>query len=261
MHELEETYIITYDSWAGYYVVHTPKGEVRFYKDEQGLPYLDLEESSEAVVKLLQQGEDLYTDTTRIEAEAEAAVALVQMVRGNYGGYTKGEVLKAKEARRAQAMMGNPSKKDYNTMVSNNLIPECPITPTDITNARAIFGPDLLSVRGKMVRTTPAPVVADYVAVPRNLVDANKAIIWRWAQSYSALSFQKGEGHGQPVLYTPIVGVSTTICRRSKGRGYTPLQFRYLQASRTTENCIPSIVQRYQHESRMRARHMCYRHP
>jgi hypothetical protein len=40
-------------------------------------------------------------------------------------------------------MMGNPSEKDYNTMVSNNLIPECPITSMDITNARAIFGPDL----------------------------------------------------------------------------------------------------------------------
>ena len=105
-----------------------PKGEVRFYKDEQGLPYLDLEESSEAAVLLLQRGEDLYTDTTRIEAEAEAAVALVQTVRGNYEGYTKKEVLKAKEERRAQAMMGNPSKKDYKTMVSNNLIPECPIS-------------------------------------------------------------------------------------------------------------------------------------
>ena len=75
-------------------------------------------------------------------------------------------MLKAKEARRAQAMMGNLSEKDYKTMVSNNLIPECPITPTDITNARAIFGPDLPSVRGKTVRTRPAPVVGDYVAVP-----------------------------------------------------------------------------------------------
>ncbi len=129
MHELEENYRITYDSWARYYVVHTPKGEVRFYKDEQGLPYLDLEESSEAAVLLLQQGEDLYTDTTRIEAKA--VVALMKTVQGNYEGYTKGEVLKAKEARRAQAMMGNPSKKDYTTMVSNNLIPECPITSTD----------------------------------------------------------------------------------------------------------------------------------
>ena len=28
MHELESLYCITYDSWAGYYVVHTPKGKI-----------------------------------------------------------------------------------------------------------------------------------------------------------------------------------------------------------------------------------------
>jgi hypothetical protein len=28
MHELELLYRITYDSWAGYYVVHTPKGKI-----------------------------------------------------------------------------------------------------------------------------------------------------------------------------------------------------------------------------------------
>ena len=111
-----------------------------------------------------------------MEPVNEGTVVLVQTVQGNYEGYSKREVLKAKEARRAQAMMGNPSEKDYKTMVSNNLIPECPITSTDITNARAIFWPDLPSVRGKTVRTTPAPVVADYMAVPQSLVDANKAI-------------------------------------------------------------------------------------
>ena len=55
MHELESLYRITYNSWAGYYVVHTPKGEVCFYKDEQGLPYLDLEESSKGGTLLLMQ--------------------------------------------------------------------------------------------------------------------------------------------------------------------------------------------------------------
>ena len=140
------------------------------------LLYLDLEESSKAAVMVLHQGEDLYADTMGMELVSEGTVALVQTVRGNYEGYTKRKVLKAKEARRAQAMMGNPSEKDYKTMVSNNLIPECPITSTDITNARAIFGPDLPSVRGKTVRMTPAPGVADYVAVPQSLVDANKAV-------------------------------------------------------------------------------------
>jgi hypothetical protein len=146
--------------------VYTPKREVRFYKDEQGLPYLDLEESSKAAVMLLHQGEDLCVDTTATEPVNEGTVALAQMVQGNYEGYMKREVLKAKEARRAQAMMENPSEKDYKTMVSNNLIQECPITSMDITNARAIFRLDLPSVQGKTVRTTPAPVMADYVAVP-----------------------------------------------------------------------------------------------
>ncbi len=167
MHELESLYCITYGSWAGYYVVHTPKGEVRFYKDKEGLPYLDLEELNEAGTLLLMQhgGE---------ACDEDKDVSLVQTVRGNYEGYTKREVLKAKEARRAQAMMGNPSEADYKDMVSHNLILNCSVTSSNITNEKAIFGPDLSSVRGKTVQRTPAPVVADYVAVLRELVQANK---------------------------------------------------------------------------------------
>jgi hypothetical protein len=58
-------------------------------------------------------------------------------------------------------------------MVSGNLIKNCPVTTTDITNACKIFGPDLASIRGKTVRRTPGPVVADYVAVPCLLVEQN----------------------------------------------------------------------------------------
>jgi hypothetical protein len=56
MHELEKLYRITYDSWMGPYVVHTPKGAVNFYKDEQGLPYIDLDgPGEEATIMLLQR--------------------------------------------------------------------------------------------------------------------------------------------------------------------------------------------------------------
>ncbi len=53
MHELEKLYWITYDSWEGHYIVHTPQGAIKFYKDEQGLPYIDLEALTEAAVMLL----------------------------------------------------------------------------------------------------------------------------------------------------------------------------------------------------------------
>jgi hypothetical protein len=101
---------------------------------------------------------------------------VVQTVRGNYEGYTKKDILKAKEARRAQGMIGNPSEKDYKGMVSGNLITNSPITTSNVSNAHAMFGPDLASIRGKTVQRTPAPVVADYVAVPCSLVETNKVI-------------------------------------------------------------------------------------
>jgi hypothetical protein len=73
-------------------------------------------------------------------------------------------------------MLGNPSEKDFKGMVSSNIIHDCPVTQSDVTNARKIFRPDLASVCGKTVRQTPAPVVGDYVAIPREIVEANTAV-------------------------------------------------------------------------------------
>ncbi len=73
-------------------------------------------------------------------------------------------------------MMGNLSKKDHNGMVSGNLITNLPITTSNISNAHAMFGQDLASIRGKTVRRTPAPMVADYMAVLWSLVETNKVI-------------------------------------------------------------------------------------
>jgi hypothetical protein len=97
----------------------------------------------------------------------------VKTVRSNYERRTKRDVLQAKEAQRVQAMIRNPSKGDFKGMVSRNLIKNCPVTTTDITNAHKIFGPDLASIQGKTVQRTPGPVVADYVAVPCSLVEQN----------------------------------------------------------------------------------------
>jgi hypothetical protein len=73
-------------------------------------------------------------------------------------------------------MIGNPSEGDYRGLVSSNIISNCPIAPTNITNARAIFGPNLVSVWGKTVHWTPAPMVTDHVAVPCAVVERNKVV-------------------------------------------------------------------------------------
>ncbi len=43
----------------------------------------------------------------------EAASAFVQTVRQNYKGFTKKEVLQAKEARRAKGLIRNPSENNF----------------------------------------------------------------------------------------------------------------------------------------------------
>ena len=55
IHELEKLYRIMYVSWEAFYVVHTPRGEVHFHKDEQGLPYIDLAKSRHEATRMLIQ--------------------------------------------------------------------------------------------------------------------------------------------------------------------------------------------------------------
>jgi hypothetical protein len=111
MNELKKRYQITYDSWEVYYVVHTAIGPVRFYKDKNGLPYIDLEESSEEGAALLVQ-----------TGSEEAANIFMQTVWQNYEGYTKREILKAKEARHTMRMIRNPRESDFKGMVRANMI-------------------------------------------------------------------------------------------------------------------------------------------
>ncbi len=154
--------------------MHTPRGEVHFHKDEHGLPFIDLTESGRKAARMLMQLSKDAHEGEKNKGKGADALSLVQTVRGNYKGYTQQEILKAREARRAQTMLGSPSEKDLQGLVSNTMIENCPFTSTDISNAKAIYGPDIAQKRGATVRRAPAPVVADYVAVPRSLVDANK---------------------------------------------------------------------------------------
>ncbi len=142
-----------------------------FFKDNQGLPYINLDGSGrEAVIMLLE------TAMAVEPKESKEEFINVQTVRENCEGYTKREIFKTKEARRAQRLIGNPSESNFRGLVRGNMTQNCPITSDNVTNVQAIFGPDLASMRGKIVWQTPAPVVADYVEVLRLLVQNNKVV-------------------------------------------------------------------------------------
>jgi hypothetical protein len=146
-------------------------GGVKFFKDNQGLPYINLYgPGQEAAIMLLE------TAIVVGPEESKEWFINMQTVRKNYEGYTKLKILKAKKVQRAQGLIGNPSKSNFKGMVRGNMIRNYPITSDKVTNTCTTFGPDLASIRGKTVRQTPVPVVVDYVEVTQSLVQNNKVV-------------------------------------------------------------------------------------
>jgi len=128
---------VTYDSKdrGGVFQVHTNEGIVESKPMARGLHYHDVSDAS-----------------SNIE------LMLVNTVRENFEGYSRHEVKKAKEARRIQGMIANPTEREFTGMVREQLLTNCPVTVRDIDNANRIFGPDLANLRGKMTRTKPERV-------------------------------------------------------------------------------------------------------
>ncbi|KAL7469296.1 LOW QUALITY PROTEIN: hypothetical protein ACHAXS_009566 [Conticribra weissflogii] len=151
--EVEQLYQIEYgtSSTKGCFLVHTNHGKIVFKKNAIGLPYTSI-------------------------AETRTAFCLINTVRGNFEGYTKKEVVQARNAREALAKVGHPTEREFGELVHHNMIANCPINNQDITNANKIFGPDLPGLRGKTTRVKPMSVQTDYVAVPRYLLAKNKQV-------------------------------------------------------------------------------------
>ena len=152
----KDGYQLEYNTTTGW-LVHTPAGNtIRFEMDKGmcgGMPFIDLTA-------------DPTTYLSRVNRNiADHGVAMVQTVKQNFEGFTRRQVADAKRARNTQAMMAHPSDSAMKHVVSQtNAVRNCPVTVSDITNARTIFGPDRAGVRGKTVRQRPLVVRPEYVS-------------------------------------------------------------------------------------------------
>jgi hypothetical protein len=82
---------------------------------------------------------------------AEHGMVLVNTVAGNKSRYPAWAYCQAILARKLQTMIGYPSTWDFMKLVDQNLIPNCPIERADILAAEDIFGPNVNSLKGKIV--------------------------------------------------------------------------------------------------------------
>jgi hypothetical protein len=188
-----EKHRVTYDSWDwnGVFKVLTKDGEVDHY--------VDVSVEGDVIQHMLVTA-DISEEEYDKEAESVTKECMmVTTVWGNLEGDTRHKIEKAKEARRLQGMIGNPTKKELAGMAHEKLIANCPVTVQDVHNANRIFGPDLANLRGKTTRTKLEHVRVDYVEIPRDLVDMHK---------YVTLVADAMFFNGLPFLVTSSRGIS-----------------------------------------------------
>ena len=75
---------------------------------------------------------------------------MIETVQNNFEGVTKKQLDKAILARVLQRRIGHPPGERYKEIVS--LHPNCPVSVTDINNARLIFGPNISGLRRRTTR-------------------------------------------------------------------------------------------------------------
>ena len=152
LHGVAKIHHVTYNSWdrGGVFQVHTTSGVVEFASSSKGLHYLDLTASNAPVEHML-----------------------VTTLADNFEGHTKRNIELASRAQRLQGMVGHPSSRNFEGMVREKLIANCPVDVTDVHRAHTIFGPDLAGLRGTMVRRRPLHVTTDYVDIPSSFLDAH----------------------------------------------------------------------------------------
>jgi hypothetical protein len=72
--------------------------------------------------------------------------------------YTPRQIAAADKARELYRMIGRPSERVFKHMLTHGLIKNTSVTADDATRATDLYGPDIGSLKGKTVRTTPKAV-------------------------------------------------------------------------------------------------------
>ena len=62
-------------------------------------------------------------------------------------------------------------------MVSTNMVSKFPISVADISNAEKIYGPSMVSLKGKSTRIKKSPVMKYEIQIPRKIYKNNKTYV------------------------------------------------------------------------------------
>ena len=118
-----------------------------------------------------------YDATTNNSKPSVTSYSFLSTVRDNKTNFTRREIEEAERARVLMWNIGRLSQSDFEHTLGHSLIRNCPVTLADAKRALFIWGPDLGSIKGKMVHKTPLhmPDTA-LVPLPMNITIHHQAV-------------------------------------------------------------------------------------
>jgi hypothetical protein len=100
--------------------------------------------------------------------------AFINTVSRNMEGFTKRQIQRADVARTLYTTLSYSSWKDFTWIIRSNQIKDCPVTVADVDVAFKIWG--VAALQGKTTRTKLLPVAADFVKIPKEVLDLHRDV-------------------------------------------------------------------------------------
>jgi len=159
--EVQHRYRVTMDSALEASIcVHWSDGTiVKFFKYASGLYYHDTAPS------------------IKPSSESVSRYCFIVIVARNKNYFHCHEIEDANQACTLYAMIGRPSQQQFEFILNNNLIWNCPMMVNDAQRALIIYGPDVPTIKGKTVKgdlvcvpttmpsSVPLPILSDHGTV------------------------------------------------------------------------------------------------
>ena len=134
--------------------------------DSSRSPSINVHRHDGTIMSFDEHPSGLYVYNSNDSNTPVAAYTFLSTVAEHKRVFSQRQVQQADLARKLYRMLGRPDEQSFRSLLQNNLILNCPVSPDDAHRALAIYGPDVATLKGKTTRATAAARAPTYLAVP-----------------------------------------------------------------------------------------------
>ncbi|KAI2499682.1 Reverse transcriptase (RNA-dependent DNA polymerase) [Fragilaria crotonensis] len=134
--------------------------------DTSKQPAINVKRKDGSIMSFVEHPSGLYVyDGNQHPNSSVTAYTLVSTVADQKKLFSRRQIEAADAARALYRKIGRPDEAEFQTILQNNWIRNCPVTPDDAKRALLIYGPDIAVLKGKMTRSGAEPSAPTFRAV------------------------------------------------------------------------------------------------